>query len=80
MLVVALNSTRKVRPAGLLEPQPLIEVADQRRGGIGDDRPRREDTGGARIAERFVVPFRDDAASINFQELPPVVLPDKDHY
>jgi hypothetical protein len=26
------------------------------------------------------VPFRDDAASINFQELPPVVLPDKGRY
>jgi hypothetical protein len=58
-------------------------------GRIDDDPGRREDASGKNIkmgqiqkdgeqnAATDTVPFMDDAASINFEELPPVVLPDK---
>jgi hypothetical protein len=61
-------------------------------GRLDDDLGQRDDGTGKTIkmgqiqkngdenAATDTVPFRDDAASINFQELPPVVLPDKDRY
>jgi hypothetical protein len=62
-------------------------------GRLDDDTGQREDVNGKNIKMGQIqkngeqnpegvdaVPFRDDAASITFQELPPVVLPDKDRY
>jgi hypothetical protein len=62
-------------------------------GRLDDDSGQRDDATGKSIKMGQIqknadyehvaadtVPFRDDAASINFQELPPVVLPDKDRY
>ena len=58
-------------------------------GRLDDDPGREDDASGKTIkmgqiqkdgeqnAATDTVPFRDDAASINFEELPPVVLPDK---
>jgi hypothetical protein len=60
-------------------------------GRLDDDTGRQDDVSGRNIKMGQIqkngdqnpsgvdtVPFRDDAASITFQELPPVVLPDKD--
>ena len=61
-------------------------------GRIDDDPGRRDDGTGKTIsmgairkngdenAATDTVPFRDDAEALNFEELPPVNLPDKDHY
>jgi hypothetical protein len=61
-------------------------------GRLNDDLDRRDDVTGKDIkmgriqkngeenAATDTVPFRDDAASLNFEDLPPVVLPDKDRY
>jgi hypothetical protein len=62
-------------------------------GRLDDDPSRRDDGSGKNIkmgqtqknrdfehVATDTVPFRDDAALITFQDLPPVVLPDKDHY
>jgi hypothetical protein len=61
-------------------------------GRLDDDLGRRDDETGKTIkmgairkngdetAATDTVPFRDDADALNFEELPPVVLPDKDHY
>src|SRR3984893_10780934 len=58
-------------------------------GRLDDDPGRRDETSGKTIkmgqiqkngeqnAATDTVPFMDDAASLNFEELPPVVLPDK---
>lgn len=62
-------------------------------GRLDDDQGQRDDANGKNIKMGQIqkngepnpegvdtVPFRDDAASITFQELPPVVLPDKGRY
>jgi hypothetical protein len=61
-------------------------------GRLNDDLERRDDLTGKDIkmgriqkngegnAAMDTVPFRDDAASLNFEDLPPVVLPDKERY
>jgi hypothetical protein len=58
-------------------------------GRLDDDPGRRDETSGKTIkmgqiqkngeqnAATDTVPFMDDAASLNFEDLPPVVLPDK---
>jgi hypothetical protein len=69
------------------------EMGTEVLGRLDDVRGRRDDAMGKNIkigqiqknndyehVATDTVPFRDDAAAINFQDLPPVVLPDKNRY
>ena len=77
----------------IAEAQEKRDKGAEVMGRLDDDPGQRDDATGKTIKMGQIqkngdyehvaadtVPFRDDAASINFQELPPVVLPDKGRY